>query len=652
MSRDDDHRPRHFRRGGSDDDHEPDGCDGPVARRARNAPRQVRGPVGPVPGPGRPIAGRDTGADAPWSAAGGARPRPDEWPRPGGERPQPEDWSRPGDEWPGRNEWPRPDRRFPGPDDRRPRLASASAAPAGDRSTPRGGGAYGRPGDGPPGRPRRDSRDSRDGWDGPPADDAPAHRSRVRRWALPVALALVAAGCAAAAVVLDADPAAEAVGVEHVVATPVLSARRAPETIAAPVADRRLGADLEAWLAASPADSCLVVSHEGRDVFAHNPAAPLTGASTQKLLTATGLLLALGPDATFTTEAVAATAPQGGVVAGDLFVVGGGPSDLGTPDWLTMGPGTRVRVVHDIEALVTAIAASGVTRIDGSVVGDGSRYDDQFYQPSLAPRLVEQDQVGPVDALMVNDGFAGFSPSRTNADTVPAADPAADAARVVTERLQAHGITVAGAPRAGVAPAGATPVASMESPPLAQIVAEMLTTSDNEAAEAALKEIGVATSGEGTWPAGVAGLVSLLGEAGVPVEGIEAVDGSGLTIENRLTCGALVDVLTLEGTGPVVRSGLAVAGETGTLAHRWRGTDVAGRLRGKTGTLRNVTSLAGEIEPLQGGALTFAYVANVPDPAEISAGEVGIDDLAQILVEYPRDVDVAALTPRPATTAR
>ncbi len=482
-------------------------------------------------------------------------------------------------------------------------------------------------------------------------DDPQPPRPRRRPWVLPAALALVAVGAGAAAVTLDADPAAEAAGIDQVVATPVLSARRAPEAIAAPVADRRLDADLQSWLGASPANTCLVVDNEGRDVFDHNPAAPVTGASTQKLITATGLLLALGPDATFRTDAVAAAPPQGGVVAGDLFLVGGGPADLGTIDWLTMGPGTRERVIHDIDGLVNAIAATGITRIDGSVVGDGSRYDDQRYQPSLAPRLIDQDQVGPIGGLMVNDGFAGFSPARTNADTVPAVDPAADAALVLTERLQAHGITVAGAPRAGTAPEGASAVASLDSPPVAQTVAEMLTTSDNETAEAALKEIGVATSGEGTWAAGVAGLTTLLGEAGVPLDGVSVADGSGLTIDNQLTCRALVDVLTLEGSGPVVRAGLAVAGQTGTLAERWQGTEVAGRLRAKTGTLRNVTALAGEIEPTQGGSLTFAYVANVPDPGEVSAAEVGIDELAQILVQYPRGVDMAALAPLPATVA-
>ena len=171
--------------------------------------------------------------------------------------------------------------------------------------------------------------------DRPPDEPQPPRPPR-SPWILPAVLALVAVGAGAAAVTLDADPTAEAAGIDQVVATPVLSARRAPEAIAAPVADRRLDADLQAWLAASPANTCLVVDNEGREVFDHNPVAPVTGASP----------------------------PQGGVVAGDLFVVGGGPADLGTTDWLTMGPGTRERVIHDIDGLVNAIAATGITRID------------------------------------------------------------------------------------------------------------------------------------------------------------------------------------------------------------------------------------------------------------------------------------------------
>jgi len=480
---------------------------------------------------------------------------------------------------------------------------------------------------------------------GPPRARAP------HRWALPVALVLVAAAAGIGAVALDREPEPTPVGAEVVPVTPVLSARRVPELLAAPVANRHLGAELSAWLGASPPNSCLVVEAAGQDVFGHNPALPVTGASTQKLLTATGLLLALGPDATFQTDAVAAAAPQGGVVAGDLFLVGGGDAALGQPGWGTLSPASRPRAVHDIDALAAAIAGAGITQVQGSVVGDGSRYDDQLYQPSLAPRLIDQDQIGPVDALMVNDGFAGFSPERSLASTVPAPDPAADAARVLSESLAAHGVAVAGPPRSGVAPDGATTVATLASPPLSQVVAEMLTNSDNETAESAMKEIGLSTSDQGSFEAGAAGLTQLLSDAGVPIDGVQVVDGTGLTTEDQFTCTTLVDVLTRPGTGPVVRDGLAVAGESGTLAVRWRGTPVAGRMRAKTGTLRNVTALAGEVQPLAGGTVDFAYVANVADPATVTPDSVGMDALPDILLGYGEGIDLAALGPLPPAPA-
>jgi serine-type D-Ala-D-Ala carboxypeptidase/endopeptidase (penicillin-binding protein 4) len=478
-----------------------------------------------------------------------------------------------------------------------------------------------------------------------PSEPSPPRR-RWRRWILPGALALAGIGTGAAALALDAKPASSAIGAEAAT-TPVLSPRRAPEIIAAPVAERHLAGDLQAWLGASPPATCLAVESRGDALFEHNPTMPLAGASTQKLLTATGLLLARGPEARLETSAVAAASPRNGVVAGDLFVVGGGDAALGMPAWSSDAPDPRDRVVHDVDGLVDAIVAEGVTRIEGSVVGDGSRYDGERYNPAWPQRFVDQDAIGPIGGLMVNDGFAAFSPAQSAAATVPAPDPAADAARVVTDRLRAKGVAVVGAPRAGRAPGGTTEVASLASPPVSQIVAEMLTYSDNETAEAALKEIGVATSGNGSAAAGKAALTGLLTDAGVAVEGIGLVDGSGLSNEGRLTCRTLTELLTLPEAGPVLREGLAVAGETGTLAERWRGTQVAGRLRAKTGSLRNVTALAGEVEPMGAlGRVTFAYVANVPDPGPLDPADVDMDRLGDILITYARGIDLAALEPR------
>jgi D-alanyl-D-alanine carboxypeptidase/D-alanyl-D-alanine-endopeptidase (penicillin-binding protein 4) len=207
-------------------------------------------------------------------------------------------------------------------------------------------------------------------------------------------------------------------------------------------------------------------------------------------------------------------------------------------------------------------------------------------------------------------------------------------------------VTVVGAPRAGRAPAGLTDVATFPSPTVREIVAEMLTDSDDDTAEMALKELGQRRSGAGTWEAGTAAATAILQEAGLGLDGVRIVDGSGLSSDNRLTCQILVDLLTLPDTGPTVVEGLAVAGETGTLQERWDGTPVEGRLVAKTGTLNAVTALAGRVSPVQGGAVTFAYVTNVPEGQVLGADDVALQDgLGDILVDYPRGVDVEPLLP-------
>lgn len=489
-------------------------------------------------------------------------------------------------------------------------------------------------------RPDRGDDHAGDVGSGP----APVGYAPWRAWALPALLAVVSVVASISALVVDRDVDATPIGAPSS-GTPVLSARRAPELLAAPVANRRLRADLDAWLASSPPDTCLAVEVAGDPVYEHRTDAPLTGASTHKLLTATGLLLTLGPDAQLETRALAASAPTDGVVAGDLHLVGGGDALLATPAWrdhFTRQP----RTINDIDQLAQAIAGAGISRIEGGVVGDGSRYDDEMYHPVWPRRFFDQDAVGPIGGLVVNDGFAAFPPQgEGNAETIPADDPAQDAARVLTERLEAAGVDVAGSPRSGATPDSAVEVAALASPTIAEVATQMLVESDNETSEMALKELGLIAAGDGSWTAGAAALTDLLDGAGIALDGVRIIDGSGLSIENQLTCDTLVDVLTLPATGALLRDGLPVAGRTGTLADRWTGTAVEGRLRAKTGSLRNVTSLAGEVDADGGDTLRFAYVANVADPGTIDPAAVDQAGLAGILAGYPHDLDVEALGP-------
>ena len=140
----------------------------------------------------------------------------------------------------------------------------------------------------------------------------------------------------------------------------------------------------------------------GDELYRVAPDEPYLPASNMKLLTAAAALQVLGADYTFTTTA-SALAVDGGVIGGDLYLVGGGDPLLHTPDWDGALIGYPVSEgATDLDELAGAIVAAGVTQISGRVLGDGSRYDDQLYQDEWGDdiRVLE---AGPLSALMVND---------------------------------------------------------------------------------------------------------------------------------------------------------------------------------------------------------------------------------------------------------
>lgn len=428
-------------------------------------------------------------------------------------------------------------------------------------------------------------------------------------------------------------------------ATPVLSVRRVPTVVAAPIAARRLYADLDALMSSLPADSCLIV--EGPDLrYDHRGDAPLVPASTAKLLTATAALDALGPDERLRTAVVAPAPPAGGVVAGDLTLVGGGDPLLATPDYAARFV-RQPQTFTDLDALAAAVQQAGVQRIDGSVVGDESRYDRTRYVPSWPPRYIDQNQVGPLSSLTVNDGFERFPlASGAGGPLEPAPDPAANAAGVLTLLLETRGVDVVGPPRSGTAPPGAVEVAAVESPPLRDVVGQLLRESDNNTGELLLKELGHGV-GDPSTAGGAAAARERLDDGDVDLTGAALVDGSGLSLDNRVTCTLLVDLLSRPETGAMLQDLLAVAGETGTLAGRYQGTPLEGVLRAKTGSLTSVASLAGVVAD-DDPALTFALVVNVPAPEAVPAGVDAVEQqVAETLAGWPRVPDLAVLGPLP-----
>ena len=436
------------------------------------------------------------------------------------------------------------------------------------------------------------------------------------------------------------------------ITTPLLSVRRAPTFLQAPVADRALVNGIDKRVTAiSPTDTCVVVREGSRVIYTKNERKAVTPASNQKLLTAVAALDVLGVDTKLRTTVVTDAARAGGVLSGHLWLVGGGDPLLSTGAYIDRFAeryGYRPQFT-DIGALAARIVAAGVTEIRGDVIGDDRRYDRERSVPSWPGRLITQGQVGPISALAVNDGFTSFArdPEVTTLN-VTAADPAQHAASMLTLELRARGVRVVGVARSGAAPSAAAEIAAIDSPSMRDIVAELLTLSDNNTAEALTKEMGLKVRKEPTTVAGVAVIRTALEQRQLPLDGVAFADGSGLDPNDKLTCALIIDILTTVGPNSDVGGHLPIAGKTGTLHDRYTTPPLLDNLRAKTGRLLNASSMSGYITTPAARTLTFAYIANVATDSAL--GERGINaqnELASLLATYPQAAPLDQLSPKP-----
>jgi D-alanyl-D-alanine carboxypeptidase/D-alanyl-D-alanine-endopeptidase (penicillin-binding protein 4) len=155
-----------------------------------------------------------------------------------------------------------------------------------------------------------------------------------------------------------------------------------------------------------------------------------------------------------------------------------------------------------------------------------------------------------------------------------------------------------------------TPYSEWRSPTMASIVRRMNQPSDNYIAEMLVKALG----------ADHGSAVSTAAGAGVMRETLQRfsiapriVDGSGLSRSNRTTPRQVVQLLTGMDASEVADAferSLAVAGRNGTLSKRMRRTPAQGRCRAKTGTLSNVSALAGFCDTTGGERVAFAFLMN------------------------------------------
>jgi D-alanyl-D-alanine carboxypeptidase/D-alanyl-D-alanine-endopeptidase (penicillin-binding protein 4) len=155
------------------------------------------------------------------------------------------------------------------------------------------------------------------------------------------------------------------------------------------------------------------------------------------------------------------------------------------------------------------------------------------------------------------------------------------------------------------------PVASYTSPSLSELLKRVNKNSQNFFAEQLLKTTGAVKYNDGSYDAGVKVVQEIMQRAKIDVEGFEQVDGSGLSAYNQVSPEQMVGILKYMYRHPehqVYYDSMSIPGVDGTLRSRFK--NLSSRMRGKTGSIKMVTSLAGYLTTKSGEPVAFAILFN------------------------------------------
>jgi len=413
----------------------------------------------------------------------------------------------------------------------------------------------------------------------------------------------------------------------------------------------------------------LIVDPENGDtLYSLNAGKLFMPASNMKIVTGATSLAQLGPDYTYRTEFAIAGTVKRDTLHGALIVTGrGDPSISDHMRGSAMTPLYDVAdslKAHGIKA-ITGDVKAGVDVFPDTTIGFGWSWDD-----------LGEDYGAGVDALYFNEGFglaivhgkAGGEPDsvrtlpahsyptvwivlsanparldtgelrldlnsernnlqlrgrlKTAVDTLIYVYPNQREAYIsaLREALASRGIAM---PRknSGISTTltdvksatQITPLFTLHSPPLREILSALEKPSQNQIAEILYKTLGLEKTGVGSADSGRVVIERQLAAWGAQPDGYLIRDGSGLSRYDYLSPETIVRVLDkirADTAFHVFYDALPIAGVDGSLEHRMLGTAAVGKIHAKTGSIANARSLSGYATTADNHLLLFSLLAN------------------------------------------
>jgi len=412
-------------------------------------------------------------------------------------------------------------------------------------------------------------------------------------------------------------------------------------------------------------------------LLAHNAERALNPASVMKLVTSFAALEQLGPAYTWSTEVWADGPIGGGRLDGNLLIKGRGDPTL---------------TLERLWLLQRELRARGVRDIGGELVLDSSHFDLPPHDPgefdneplalyNAAPGALVANFNATTLRLVPDGGGVAVKPEHAlpGVELVSQLDPAegdcddwrggltprlaADAPRTLVvegrypvacgEKAVAlnlfdaatsfdltfralwaeSGGSLAGATVAGTAPAERLPLLRFASIPLGDALRSLNKHSNNLMTKSLFLTLGAATYGApGTPDKGDRAVRAVLGGHAIPPRKLVLENGSGLSRIERISAGALNQLLIAAYHSPwfsEFESALPIVAIDGTLKRRFADTPLVGRAHLKTGTLRDVSALAGYLLNPHGRRVSFVMLVNHRNAKRAEAAQRAMLEWAQ-----------------------
>ncbi|AGC40456.1 D-alanyl-D-alanine carboxypeptidase/D-alanyl-D-alanine-endopeptidase [Riemerella anatipestifer] len=374
-------------------------------------------------------------------------------------------------------------------------------------------------------------------------------------------------------------------------------------------------------------------------ISSYNEATPLVPASTTKLLTTDAAMNIMGSKFKYNTQLeYSGKISDNGVLEGNLYIIGSGDPTLGTG---TAGSSSYGSISSDF---IYAIKNLGITKINGNIfiqtavfkgnndslpanivwlerenyylpVGRTANIDPTKERKVIKRRFRDDEKrffyVSPyTNQMAYTDSFEG--------NTVTGKIPSApySLANTLRASLLKSGVAVTGKVEGktiDIEPENRTFITKYQSPSLDEIVYFVNQTSNNRFAEALLRSVGFYKNGDESLETGRQTIVEHLNANGYDFNGLNLMDGSGLSRSNLVTPISQVKFLAGLMKERYYKSyfdSLPIAGQTGTLKKMFLYNEGYGQIFAKTGTLRAVKCLAGYINTKSGRTLTFSLLIN------------------------------------------